>query len=53
VNRGKQERVARAAHAYIARHRLREAPHRFDILAVTSIPGRSPDFRLLRDAFRA
>ena len=47
----KQRRVIRAANAYIARYRLQDKPFRFDILAVTSIPGRNPEFRLLRDAF--
>ena len=47
----KQQRVIRAANAYIARYRLQDKPFRFDILAVTSLPGRPPEFRLLRDAF--
>jgi putative endonuclease len=53
VNRSKQQRIARAANAYIARYRLQHVSHRFDILAVTSIPDGAPVFRLLRDAFRA
>jgi putative endonuclease len=48
----KRRRVIRAAQAYIARYRLHEKPYRFDIVAVTSAPGRKPEFRLLRDAFR-
>ena len=47
----KQQRVIRAAKAYIARHRLHEAPYRFDILAITALPGSKPEFRLFRDAF--
>jgi putative endonuclease len=47
----KQRRIARAAQSYIARHRLQEKPHRFDILAVNVLPGAPPEFRLLRDAF--
>lgn len=47
----KQERVVRAARSYLARYRLQETPHRFDILAVNVRPGRNPEFRLLRDAF--
>jgi putative endonuclease len=47
----KQQRIIRAANAYISRYGLQDKPCRFDILAVTSIPGRSPEFRLLRDAF--
>src|SRR3970282_1987084 len=44
----KQQRVMRAARSYLSRHRLQEAPHRFDILAVTVRPGQKPEFRLLR-----
>ena len=47
----KQQRIIRAANAYVARYKLQDKPFRFDILAVTSIPGRKPEFRLLRDAF--
>jgi putative endonuclease len=49
----KQQRIIRAANAYIARYHLQDKPYRFDILAVTSIPGSKPEFRLLRDAFRS
>jgi putative endonuclease len=48
----KQQRVIRAAHSYIARYRHFERSYRFDILAVTVLPGREPLFRLLRDAFQ-
>jgi putative endonuclease len=51
VGHRKKQRMIRAAHAYISRHRLQETPYRFDILAVTSRPGSKPQFRLLRDAF--
>jgi len=51
VGRRKQERVIRAARSYIAQYRLQDATHRFDILAVSVLPGRQPVFRLLRDAF--
>jgi putative endonuclease len=47
----KQQRVMRAAKSYITRYRLHEAPYRFDVLAVTVLPGEKPQFRLLRDAF--
>jgi putative endonuclease len=49
----KQRRVIRAAEAYISRYHLQDKPYRFDILALTSVPGSKPQFRLLRDAFRA
>src|SRR5215510_3575902 len=45
----KRLRVVRAAHDYISKHRLHEAPYRFDILAVTAVRGSRPEFRLLRD----
>jgi putative endonuclease len=48
----KQQRVIRAARAYIARHRLHETTYRFDIVAVNEPPGEVPTYRLLRDAFR-
>jgi len=47
----KTQRMIRAAHAYISRYRLHETPYRFDIVAVTSVPGSKPQLRLLRDAF--
>jgi putative endonuclease len=47
----KQQRIIRAAQAYISRYRLHETPYRFDILAVTVLPQSKPEFRLLRDAF--
>jgi putative endonuclease len=53
VNLIKQQRVVRAAHTYMARNGLNHVPYRFDILAVTSSPRLKPEFRLLRDAFRA
>ena len=49
----KQQRVIRAARAYIAQYKLHDANYRFDILAVTSKPGRPPEYRLLKDAFRS
>ena len=52
VGRRKQERVIRAAKHYMSRYRLNEKPYRFDILAVTVLPGSKPSFRLMRDAFR-
>jgi putative endonuclease len=51
VGSSKQRRIIRAAQTYIARHRLQQKPHRFDILAITILPGAQPEFRLLRDAF--
>lgn len=48
----KQQRMIRAANAYLTSHHLHDAQYRFDILAVTNRPGSRPEFRLLRDAFR-
>jgi putative endonuclease len=47
----KQRRIIRAAQAYLSSRHLHDVPYRFDILAVTSMPGSQPEFRLLRDAF--
>ena len=47
----KQQRMIRAAQSYIAKHHLQDAQYRFDILAVTVLPGSRAQFRLLRDAF--
>jgi putative endonuclease len=52
VGRRKQQRVARAARAYLAQYRMHSAMYRFDILAVSVLPAQKPVFRLLRDAFR-
>lgn len=52
VGPAKQQRIIRAARAYVSRYRLQDKPYRFDILAVTALPGAKPTFRLLRDAFR-
>jgi putative endonuclease len=48
----KRRRIIRAAHHYISRYRLHDSPYRFDIVAVTALPGLKPQFRLLQDAFR-
>lgn len=48
----KQQRIIKAAHAYITRYKLHDRTYRFDILAVNVVQGRAPEFRLLRDAFR-
>jgi putative endonuclease len=48
----KKQRLIRAAHSYIARYRHFQHSYRFDILAVTALPHRATDYRLIRDAFR-
>ena len=47
----KQQRIIRAAHAYMTKHRLHDTAYRFDVLAVTAHPDAKPEFFLLRDAF--
>jgi putative endonuclease len=51
VGFAKQQRVIRAAKAYLSQHHLQDVEHRFDILAVTALPRSQREFRLLRDAF--
>jgi putative endonuclease len=48
----KQQRIMRAARAYLNRHRLHDAIYRFDIVTVNEEKGQKPSFRLIRDAFR-
>jgi putative endonuclease len=52
VGRKKQQRVSKAARAYLTQYRLHEARYRFDILAVTVRHGQQPIFRLLKSAFK-
>src|SRR6516162_9150155 len=47
----KQRRIVRAAHAYIARYKLHGKTYRFDIVTVNQNDGKSPAYRLLRNAF--
>ena len=53
VNARKQQRIIRAARTYLSRHHHHNVSYRFDILTVTSLPGSSPVYRIIRDAFRA
>jgi putative endonuclease len=48
----KQQRIVRAARAYISRYKQHDATFRFDIVAVTETPDGKHTYRLLRDAFR-
>jgi putative endonuclease len=47
----KQQRVMRAAKAYLSQYRLHDVSYRFDILAISVRGGAKPEFRHLRDAF--
>ena len=52
VGHRKRQRIIRAAHHYISRHRLYDSSYRFDIVAVTVLPECKPQFRVLQDVFR-
>ncbi len=52
VTSKKQRRIIRAARTYRMRHRVRNQPYRFDILAVIEPEGEAPRYRLIKDAFR-
>ena len=52
VNAEKRRRLIRAARSYLAR-RPWDGPCRFDVLGIDLLASGSPDYTLLRDAFRA
>jgi len=52
VTAEKQRRIARAAEWYLARHRLRERPCRFDVVAIVADGEGESEATLFRDAFR-
>lgn len=51
VTAEKQRRIFRAAEAWLARERRREAPCRFDVVSIRETPD-GPEVEILRDAFR-
>jgi len=51
VGFNKRRRVIRAARAYISRYKLHDRIFRFDVVSVNALPDRTPEYRLLRDAF--
>jgi putative endonuclease len=51
VGMRKRARIVKAAHVYLARHRLNDVLFRFDIVAVNEIAGQPTVCKLLRDAF--
>jgi putative endonuclease len=53
VTHEKRRNLSRMARQFLAERRLREAPCRFDVLAIESRPGCAPDVRLLKGAFAA
>jgi putative endonuclease len=53
VTHDKRRNLVRMARQFLAERRLREAPCRFDVLAIESRPGRAPEVRLHKGAFAA
>jgi putative endonuclease len=53
VTRRKMRRIAKAAEAYLWRHRLANRPCRFDVVCVTLIDNRKAEFEHIRNAFEA
>jgi Holliday junction resolvase-like predicted endonuclease len=51
VTPDKRRILTRMARQFLAQRRLREAPWRFDVLAIESQPGRRPVVRLHKGAF--
>ena len=51
VTREKQHVVIRTAQRFLAEHRVRECPCRFDVVAIDNRPGQPPVVRLHKDAF--
>lgn len=52
VDRFKQEKIIRAARAYLAKHHLNEEiPARFDVVAIHVTPS-GPSIELIKDAFQ-
>ena len=49
----KRRHLARMARQFLAERRIREAPCRFDVLAIESRSGRPPEVRLHKGAFTA
>jgi putative endonuclease len=52
VTTEKQRRLVAMATDYLARHGLTRAPARFDVVAVTMLPGDSPTVVIYPNAFR-
>ena len=51
VNAEKRRNLARMARQFLRTRRLESAPHRFDVLAIETRPGRRPVLRLHKGAF--
>jgi putative endonuclease len=53
IDADKRRLLARMARAFLAERRLAGSPWRFDVLAIRSRPGRSPQVRLQKEVFVA
>ncbi len=53
VTSGKQRHLSRMARQFVREYRAKDAPFRFDILAIEAPPGRRPVVRLHKGAFAA
>jgi putative endonuclease len=51
VTRRKRRQVISVAAHYLARHPVRADAVRFDVVAVTAVPGREPVVEVIRNAF--
>jgi putative endonuclease len=51
VTPDKRRHLSRMARQFLAERRIREAPCRFDVVAIESAPGRRPTVRLHKGAF--
>ena len=51
ITQEKRRLLARMARQFLAERRIREAPCRFDVVAIESKPGRPPVVRLHKGAF--
>jgi len=52
VTPGKQRKLVRLAHEYVAKHQIRECPCRFDVVAIHFDTG-TPEIEILQNAFDA
>ena len=53
VDRGKQEKLTRAALVYLKEKRLLESPTRFDVISVEYVDGAKPQLQHIKHAFQA
>lgn len=51
VDRRKQQKIVHVAMVYVQEHRLQHVPLRFDVVAITLLPGTAPEVVHVPDAF--